>query len=81
MRKHEIRPTKYGSIRLAYKCMDCGCIIDPDEEICYYDDETKELRCDLCFASNANLYEQDCRSNGENLPEEALSEVFDDTDV
>ena len=81
MAKYEIRPTKYGSIRLAYKCMDCGCIIDPDEEICYYDDETKELRCYTCFDSNAKLYEQDCRSNGENLPEEALSEVLDDTDV
>ncbi len=81
MNKYIIKRTKFGTIRLAYKCMDCGCIIDPDEEICYYDEETKELRCDLCFAKNATLYEQDCRSNGENLPEEALSEVFDDTDV
>ena len=81
MTKYEIRPTKHGSIRLAYRCMDCGCIIDPDEEICYYDDQTKELRCYTCFDRYAKMYEQDCRSNGENLPEEALSEVLDDTDV
>jgi hypothetical protein len=61
--------------------MDCGCIIDPDEEICYYDDETKELRCSICFSRHADAYEEECRENGENLPEEALSEVLDDTDV
>ena len=81
MSKYIIKRTRYGSIRLGYRCMDCGCIIDPDEEICYYDDETKELRCSICFSRHADAYEEECRENGENLPEEALSEVLDDTDV
>lgn len=81
MSKYIIKRTKYGSVRLAYKCMDCGCVIDPDEEVCYYDEETKELRCDICFPKSQHYYEEECRENGENLPSEALSEVLDDTDV
>lgn len=80
MSKYIIKKTTFGTIRLAYKCMDCDCIIDPDEEVCYYDEETKELRCDICFARYLHYYELDCRSAGENPPEEALSEVLEDTD-
>jgi len=61
--------------------MDCGAVIDPDEETCFYDEETEELRCALCFQKWMKYYEQDCKSAVEELPESALSEVYDDTDV
>lgn len=73
--------TKHGDMLFCYRCIDCGSILNPDDDVIFYDKADKETRCGDCFEAKVDEYRSNCTYDGDNPPLDAMSLYNDPEDV